>query len=58
MFTRILYPTDFSDCSEKALEYVKKLKEAGTREVIVFHVIDERDIRTGIRQHSMARRDG
>jgi len=46
MFTRILYPTDFSDCSEKALEYVKKLKEAGTSEVIVFHVIDERDIRT------------
>jgi len=46
MFTRILYPTDFSDCSEKALEYVKKLKEAGTREVIVFHVIGERDIRT------------
>ncbi|PHP45528.1 universal stress protein, partial [Methanosarcinales archaeon ex4572_44] len=46
MFTKILYPTDFSDCSKKALEYVKKLKEAGTREVIVFHVIDERDIRT------------
>ncbi len=46
MFTRILYPTDFSDCSEKALEYVKKLKEAGTEEVIVLHVIDERDIKT------------
>lgn len=46
MFTRILYPTDFSDCSKKALEYVKKLKEAGTMEVIVLHVIDEREIET------------
>ena len=44
MFTRILYPTDFSDVSKKALEYVKKLKEAGTREVIIVHIIDERQI--------------
>jgi hypothetical protein len=29
VFTRILYPTDVSN---KALEYVKKLKEAGTGE--------------------------
>jgi len=28
MFTRILYLTDFSDVSKKALEYIKKLKEA------------------------------
>jgi nucleotide-binding universal stress UspA family protein len=44
MFTRILYPTDFSDVSKKALEYVKKLKEAGTREVVIVHIIDERQI--------------
>ncbi len=44
MFAKILYPTDFSDVSNKALEYIKKLKEAGTREVIVLHVIDEREI--------------
>jgi nucleotide-binding universal stress UspA family protein len=27
MFRKILYPTDFSDCAVKVLEYVKKLKE-------------------------------
>jgi nucleotide-binding universal stress UspA family protein len=44
MFTKILYPTDFSDVSKKALEYVKKLREAGAKEVVVAHVIDEREI--------------
>jgi len=44
MFEKILYPTDFSDVSKKALGYIKKLKEAGTKEVIVLHVIDEREI--------------
>jgi len=40
MFRKILYPTDFSKDAEKALEYVKKLKEAGTEEVVILHVID------------------
>lgn len=40
MFRKILYPTDFSEDAEKALEYVKKLKEAGTEEVVIVHVID------------------
>jgi len=44
MFTKILYPTDFSDVSRKAMEYVKKLAEAGAKEVVVTHVIDEREI--------------
>ena len=44
MFTRILYPTDFSDVSKKPLAYIKQLKEAGTKEVIVLHVIDEGQI--------------
>jgi nucleotide-binding universal stress UspA family protein len=42
MFSKILYPTDFSDMSKKALDYIKQLKEAGTKEVIVLHVLDER----------------
>ena len=42
MFEKILYPTDFSDVAAKALEYIKKLKDSGTREVIVLHVMDER----------------
>ncbi len=44
MFKKILYPTDFSDVSKNALAYIKHLKEAGTEEVIVLHVIDERGI--------------
>lgn len=44
MFRKILYPTDFSESAKKALEYVKKLKEAGTAEVVLLHVYDERNI--------------
>ncbi|OPY85908.1 MAG: Universal stress protein [Syntrophus sp. PtaU1.Bin208] len=44
MFDRILYPTDFSDVSMKAVRYVKQLKEAGAKEVTVLHVIDERSL--------------
>jgi nucleotide-binding universal stress UspA family protein len=41
MFEKILFPTDFSDVSKKALNFIKQLKHAGTREVVVLHVIDE-----------------
>ena len=44
MFEKILYPTDFSDVAKKAMDYITKLKEAGGKEVIVLHVIDERAI--------------
>jgi len=44
MFEKILYPTDFSDVAEKAMAYIKKLKDSGAREVVVLHVIDERGI--------------
>jgi nucleotide-binding universal stress UspA family protein len=44
MFEKILYPTDFSDASKKALGYIKSLKDAGAKKVIVLHVIDEREI--------------
>lgn len=42
MFEKILYPTDFSDVSKKALGYIKQLKDSGVKEVIVLHVIDRR----------------
>ena len=42
MFQKILYPTDFSDVSKKALDYIKQLKESGTKEVVVLHVLDQR----------------
>ena len=44
MFDKILFPTDFSDASKKALGYIKELKQAGIKEVVVLHVIDEREI--------------
>ncbi|MGC9325927.1 MAG: universal stress protein [Desulfomonilia bacterium] len=40
MFDKILYPTDFSDVAGKGLDFVERLQEAGTREVVILHVID------------------
>ncbi len=45
MFTRVLHPTDFSDCANAAFQIVKRLKNAGTQEVILVHVQDERAMR-------------
>ncbi len=42
MFKKILYPTDFSDVSSMALDYINKLKEGGAETVILLHVIDQR----------------
>ena len=44
MFKKILYPTDFSDCSENAIPYLRKMKGTGTKEVILLYVIDTRYI--------------
>jgi len=44
MFAKILYPTDFSNVSKKALAYLKRLKDAGAKEIVILHVIDERKI--------------
>ena len=46
MFTKILYPTDFSEKSNHALDMVKKLKEAGAREIILVHCVDIREVNT------------
>lgn len=45
MFKNILYPTDFSDVSKKAIDYIKQLREGGSETVIVLHVINERGMR-------------
>ena len=42
MFKKILYPTDFSDVSKKAIDYIKQLRERGAEMVIVLHVINQR----------------
>jgi len=44
-FRRILYPTDWSDCARRALDYVKQFRNAGVEEVIVAHVMDEKAMR-------------
>ena len=44
MFRKILYPTDFSPDAEIALNYVKKLREAGTEEVVIVHIYDRKKI--------------
>ncbi len=44
MFKKILFPTDFSDASQKAVKYIKQLKGAGAQEVIILHVIDEKEL--------------
>lgn len=41
-FVHVLHPTDFSDSAEAAFQVVKRLKAAGTREVTLLHVQDER----------------
>jgi len=41
LFEKVLYSTDFSPLAEYSLDYVKKLKEAGAKEVIVVHVVDD-----------------
>jgi nucleotide-binding universal stress UspA family protein len=41
LFEKVLYSTDFSPLAEVALDYVKRLKEAGEKEVVVVHVIND-----------------
>ena len=56
MFKKILYPTDFSDVAAKALDYIKQLKEAGSQEEVILHVIHQRII-DGLMRHAMQEDD-
>ena len=56
MFKKILYPTDFSDVAAKALDYIKQLKDAGSQEVVLLHVINQRII-DGLMRHAMLDKD-
>jgi len=46
MFEKVLYPTDFSEVSKKALGYLRGLKNAGTEKVIVLRVINDKRAKT------------
>ena len=45
-FEKILFATDFSESSMSVIPYIKQLKGAGTKEVIVTHVQDTSSIAT------------
>lgn len=40
MFERVLFPTDFSECNLKILDYVSELKKVGVREIVLIRVIN------------------
>ena len=44
MFKKILFPTDFSDVSKKALDYIMTLKDVGAETVVIIHVVDQRSV--------------
>ena len=56
MFTKILYPTDFSDSAVKSLGYINQLKEAGSQEIVLLHVINQRII-DGLMRHAILDND-
>jgi nucleotide-binding universal stress UspA family protein len=54
VFKRILYPTDFSDVSKKAMDYIQQLKDGGAERVLVLHVIDQRGLQA-LEQYASAK---
>jgi nucleotide-binding universal stress UspA family protein len=50
LFSRVLYPTDWSNCAEAALRFLIGLKEARIEEVLVAHVMDEKAMRSQSRR--------
>ena len=46
MFKIILYPTDFSDTSGKNMDYLKQLRNAGAKKVVLLNVIHQRILDT------------
>ncbi|ADG13820.1 UspA domain protein [Methanocaldococcus infernus ME] len=41
MYRKILYPTDFSETAELALEHIKTMRKLGGEKVILLNVIDK-----------------
>lgn len=39
-FEKVLYPTDFSECSLSVMPYLKQLKGAGTKKIVIAHIQD------------------
>jgi len=41
-FRRVLFPVDWSECSQAALEALRRLKASAVGEIVVVHVMDEK----------------
>ena len=57
MFRKVLFATDFTSSALNALKYVIKLKEAGTEEVIVIHVVKNDTIEAMIESCEWSKKD-
>lgn len=44
MFAKVLVPTDFSEWSDASLELLPSLREAGTQQALLVHVLDTRQL--------------
>ncbi len=41
MFSRILYPTDWSACAERARQTIRLLHKAGASELVLLHIVED-----------------
>jgi len=60
MSRKVLYPTDFSKTSSNALDSIRELKKAGFDQLVLLHVIDDREMKhlarhAGTRYKSLTR---
>lgn len=46
-FSKVMYPTDFSLCSSRTLEYVREFRKVGCKEVVLCSIFDPRPHRFG-----------
>lgn len=57
VFDRIVYPTDFSDASERMLDLMKALDGATVGEVVVTHIVDPKELRAEHERQAVLRSD-
>ncbi|HEY3318657.1 MAG TPA: universal stress protein [Coriobacteriia bacterium] len=57
VFDRLVYPTDFSDVSERMLDLVKSLDGDKVGEVVVTHIVDPKELRNDHQREATLRSD-
>ena len=58
LLDRVVYPTDFSDVSERMLDLVKSLDGEQVGEVVVTHIVDPKELRAEHQREAAMRSDG